>query len=103
MNPLNAFSLACGIVQFVDFSSKLVSKVYEISTSTEGALAENLELEGITTDLSQLTSRLIQHEELTCSTKDQQELRNLTLSCRALADQLTDKLEKLKLGKAAKH
>jgi hypothetical protein len=52
MDPLTAFSLACGIVQFVDFSSKLVSKGYEISISAEGALAENLDLETVTTDLS---------------------------------------------------
>lgn len=103
MDPLTAFSLTCGIVQFVDFSSKLVSKGYEISISAEGALAENLDLETVTTDLSRLADRLNQNEELTCSTKDQQELRDLASSCQTLADQLMDKLQKLKVDKEAKY
>ena len=103
MDPLTAFSLACGIVQFVDFSSKLVSKGYELSISAEGALAENLDLETVTTDLSRLADRLSQNEELTCFTEDQQELRDLASSCQTLADQLMDKLQKLKVDKAAKY
>lgn len=38
MDPFTAFSLACGVIQVVDFSTKLVGKcreVYRDGTSTE--------------------------------------------------------------------
>lgn len=103
MDPMTAVALASSIVQFVDFSSKLVSKGHHIYTSANGALSENLDLEAVTVDLSHLTARLKGYEGCTCPTKDQQDLLNLASSCDFLADQLMERLEKLKVDKDAKH
>ena len=45
LDPMAALGLAGNIVQFVDFSIKLVGKVHEIHKSVDGALAENLDIE----------------------------------------------------------
>jgi hypothetical protein len=51
LDPLNALSLASAVVQFVDFSSRLISTGYDIYRSNEGAAAENLEIEAATSIL----------------------------------------------------
>ena len=104
MDPLTALSLASSVIQFVDFGSTLITNVYHIYTSANGALAENLDLEATTYDLSQLTTRLnpSQHETFTCNTKDQQDLEDLVSGCAILASQLLKALQKLKVDKDAK-
>jgi len=104
MDPLTALSVASSVIQFVDFGSKLITNVYHIYTSANGVLAENLDLEATTYDLSQLMIRLSpsQHEKFTCNTKEQQDLEDLVLACAALASQLLKALQKLKVDKDTK-
>ena len=45
MDPVTAFSIACGVIQVVDFSSKVVRKVWTIVKSSSGTLVEYEELE----------------------------------------------------------
>lgn len=54
LDPFTALSLAGNIVQFVDFSSKLVNEASEIYRS--GSTKANDELETVTNDLIDLTS-----------------------------------------------
>lgn len=56
MDPLTAFSLACGVIQVVDFSMKLLSKSREIYKS--GSLAENKEIESMAKHLTNLRTGL---------------------------------------------
>jgi hypothetical protein len=58
LDPLTALSVAGTIVQFVDFSSKILSHTAEFYNSAEGALSTNEELELVTADLSNLLARL---------------------------------------------
>lgn len=52
MDPLTAFSLACGVIQVVDFSIKVLAKCKEIHD--HGALSEHQEVEEITKHLADL-------------------------------------------------
>ena len=58
MDPLTALSLAGTGVQFVDFSSKLISQGYELYSSTNGQLAAHEELELMTSDLRNVILRI---------------------------------------------
>ena len=58
MDPLSALSVAGNIIQFVDFSSKLIAKSHKLYSSADGALVENLELEAIADSMSGLNSKV---------------------------------------------
>ena len=56
MDPLTAFSLACGVIQVVDFSTKVVVKFREIYKT--GASSENKEIESMAKHLTDLFTDL---------------------------------------------
>jgi hypothetical protein len=58
LDPLSALSLGSNVIQFVDFTSKLLSKSQRLYKSADGALVENLELEAITENLVHLNKVL---------------------------------------------
>jgi len=65
METLTIIGLVGNIVQFVDFSGKLISKSTEIYRSSEGALAENIDTEKATNSRILLNSRLTQEATVT--------------------------------------
>ena len=71
LDPLSAVSLAATVVQFVDFSSKIVSKGYHLYTSAGGALPENARLGYVIEDLRSVTTRLQSRERLGCLTREE--------------------------------
>jgi predicted regulator of Ras-like GTPase activity (Roadblock/LC7/MglB family) len=101
LDPLTALSLASGIVQFVDFSAKLVAKGNELFKSAHGADVGNNELEAIATNLRGLGERL--KEPLESETTEQamtdsdRALRKLSEQCSGVAGELIDTLDKLKV------
>jgi hypothetical protein len=92
MDPITAVSLVGAIVQFVDFSSKILSKTTELYRSSRSALAENVDIETITADLAKLNTRLKQ--SITASDRD---LQALCDACGGLAEQLLAALAKVKV------
>ncbi len=58
MDPFAAIGLAASIVQFLDFSQKLVSGTLELYRAVGGATSSNTLLEYITKDLNQLCGTL---------------------------------------------
>jgi hypothetical protein len=58
LDPLTALSVAGNIVQFIDFSTKLIAKGHELYNSVDGATVGNAELEVIARDLQDLNGRL---------------------------------------------
>jgi hypothetical protein len=58
MDPLTALSVAGNIIQFVDFSYKLISSSYKLYESASGALVENLELEAIAESVLELNVKV---------------------------------------------
>jgi hypothetical protein len=101
LDPLSALGLASNVVQFVDFSWKLLSSGNTIYHSKNGALLENQEVEMIADDMSQLTHRL--HKSLVLTRKSallteaEKELMSLSQACEAVAKELLAALDKLKI------
>ena len=101
LDPLSALSLAGCIVQFIEFSTKLISTSHLLHTSTTGALVEHLELEAITNHLVELngkirSSRPADDPDQPLS-KDEGKIKDLCENCDAVASQLLATLNKLKV------
>ena len=106
LDPLSAISLAGTITQFVNYATKLISKGHALCKSGEGALAENLDLEMIARNLTDINFRVLQaYRKLpsttdpaaTASFLDQQSLKSIAEACDDLAKQLLDALQKLRV------
>lgn len=92
METLAAVGLVGNIVQFVDFSEKLISKSAQLRKSDKDALPENADIETVTNHLVLLSNRL---KDPATSTGD--ELQKLCTSCRAVAEELLAALDKVKV------
>ncbi len=90
MDPLTAFSLVCGIVQLVDFSTEVVEKCRELCK--DGTSSENKDLEEMATQLTGLYTNL----DLTTQ-EDTEELLDLGSKCSQTAQELVTALQKLKV------
>jgi hypothetical protein len=93
METLAIIGLVGNIVQFVDFSGKLISKSTELYRSSEGALAEYIDIETITNHLVLLNSKL---KDAAITTGDG-ELESLCTSCGVAADDLLAAMDKVKV------
>ena len=93
MEPLVAIGLVGNIVQFVDFTSKLITKTAEGYRSADGALVDNARLEAATNDLLALNDQ-IDCNATTGSTDPA--LLSLCSSCNDVAKELLAALSKLK-------
>lgn len=99
MDPLNAFGLACGVIQVVDYSTKVVVKCREIYKN--GASSENKELESMAnylTDLSadlKLPSAVPSPASMSQLYHDDEGLLQLAQQCSGTATELINELQKL--------
>ncbi|OCL11281.1 hypothetical protein AOQ84DRAFT_272155, partial [Glonium stellatum] len=93
LDPLTSIGLASSIVQFVDFTSKLVSKAREIHQS--GSTVEHDELEHVTRDLGDVSDR-IQHFDTQPLSTLKQSLKALAKQCNELATKFLSTLSNLK-------
>ena len=100
MEPLTAIGLAGNIVQFLDLGGKLVSGAIELYNATDGATSSNRVLDQISTDFQCLCRALEQRigKVNGClRTESEAALLPLAKSCRALGEELTRRLEDLKV------
>ena len=104
MDPVSAFSLACGVIQVVDFSLKISStcrKLYK-----KGSLSDNDVIEGWAEDLKKLCAELNPPvtDEVPVGTlpANEQELLNLAASCSKTAHNLIKELDGLKISEPRK-
>ncbi|TVY24004.1 hypothetical protein LHYA1_G006937 [Lachnellula hyalina] len=103
LEALTALSLAATIVQFVDFSSKLLAKGHEIYVSVDGASIENNDLEAATKNLRDLSGRLNvsavsrRGDTVEATSEPEVELIQLTTKCSAVARELLTLLDHLKV------
>jgi hypothetical protein len=97
-DALAVISLAGNIVQFVDFSIKLVSTGKELYQSADRALKENVELEEVTADLKLLSQTLTTSAPSYGIPEGGKSLRKLADTCIQLADELIAHLESLKIN-----
>ena len=101
MDPLTAFSLACGVIQVVDFSTEIIGKYRELHKS--GASIEYKEMESMANHLTDLATKL-QSPSTTQSPgsalqlyHDDRELLKLAQQCSQTANKLIDELQKLSI------
>lgn len=99
MDPLTAFSLACGVIQVIDFSTKTLMKCKEIYK--EGSLSDHRNLEDSIKHLIDIREKLdlpdaTQRAESPIAANDQS-LIELSRQCSATADQLVEKLHSLRI------
>ena len=100
MEALAAVGLVNNIFGFIDFGMKVISKFTELYRSTEGALAENLDLEAAANHLITLERKLM--VDVAVETTDT-ELVRLCKSSQSVATELLAALSKVKAeGKADK-
>ena len=90
MDPYVAFSLVCGIIQLVDFSTKVVKKCHELYR--DGVSSENKEAEEMVSHLTELRAKLDFTKESVG-----EDLLDLCSKCSSTAEELVAELEKLKV------
>lgn len=101
MDPLTAFVLACGVIQVVDFSTKVVVKCREIYK--DGASSENKEIESLAKHLIDVYMELdaanavVKPAPTLQLHRDDQDLQNLAQQCSETAKELIAQLQKLKV------
>jgi hypothetical protein len=93
METLAIIGLVGNIVQFLDFSGKLISKSTELYRSSEGALAEHIDVETVTNHLVLLNGKL----KNAATTTGDGALESLCISCGTAADKLLAALDKVKV------
>jgi hypothetical protein len=106
LDPLTALSLAGTIVQFVDFSTKVLSRTIRLYKSVHGALDSQDELELITSDLIQIVNQIPRSLSLGSSQSATDEEVALQKLCKAsfdIADELLARLKELKVPSGHKH
>ena len=99
MDPITAFSLACGVIQIIDFGFRAVSMCKEMYE--QGELSEYKELEVTTKHLANAQNDIRLPSSSLSATAVQKpqdkELSEIAKDCSAIAEELTTKLEALKI------
>jgi molecular chaperone GrpE (heat shock protein) len=95
METLAIIGLVGNIVQFLDFSGRLISKSIQLYRSSNSELAESTDVEATTNHLVLLNNKL---KDAATSTGDRA-LEDLCKSCEAVADELLAALDKVKVKK----
>jgi hypothetical protein len=102
MDPLSAIGLAGTIVQFIDFSRKILVGGAELYKSANGIIELNRQVELATQDLTNFTIKLQRSPQTQNSsaipTEDELALSKLCSDCNVVAEQLLERLGKLKLN-----
>ena len=97
---LAAFGIAVNIMQFIDFSSRVLSTSYKLYKSSRGVSEEHQALEDITNDLRNISSGLQhavrQEEQHRSASSDDLQLQKLGAKCSLACDELLSALEHLK-------
>jgi len=104
MDPVSAFGLAASVVQFIDFTERLLRGTYYIykSATTTGDTKINFDLITVTSSLKTLnedlqSSLIRETADGRTIPKSEQEIGKICKDCSELADQLITGLEKLRL------
>ncbi|KPM46174.1 hypothetical protein AK830_g275 [Neonectria ditissima] len=102
MDPLSALSIAASLVQFIDFSSRLLIHTREIYHSAKGQTEETVELSTVASDLSELSRNIkAQSDSLRKASPAQgsseEKLLRVCLQYRDVSQALEDALDQLRL------
>jgi hypothetical protein len=93
MDPITAVGFAASILNFIDFSHKLISGTLEVIKS--GSTSENAHVSVVINDLHAVTKEL--DYPPTGKSKHEDALNTLASECKGLSEELQQLLEKLKV------
>jgi hypothetical protein len=99
MEPLSALAVACAVVQFVDFGSKLIGTGLEAYKSADGTPEDVVEIEVLAAHAEHLSKRLgSSSRTLVTSTgaQDEAKLRELASRSETLANEIVTTLSKIR-------
>lgn len=94
IDPVAALGLAGNIVQFIDFSCKVLHDTKSLYGSRTGASAENDVIEAISVDLINLNNALVAPSEPGAIPDS---IRSLASSCKGVAEEILEILNKIKV------
>lgn len=97
LEPLTAIGLAGNIVQFVDFTGKIVAKSLKLYRSSPGEPGDNASLEQVTGELRSLTKGLTIRFTPPGNSGPDAGILSVARACRTEAEKLLSVLEKLKI------
>jgi hypothetical protein len=99
LDPLTALGLAGNIVQFVDFTIRLLEDAQKIQKSAHGTLQENLDVETVAKTIRTLQKklRLQGGHSMIDDGKAENSLEQLCSGCDETAEELLEVLGKLKI------
>jgi hypothetical protein len=101
LEPFTALSLAGNILQFIDFSNKVLSKGRKLYKSTDGVLPVNKELDLVVADLETLMGKLCKPSHLAslkgCSTESENALETICEACGNVANEIHMHLKALRV------
>lgn len=96
MDPFSALSIATSVLQFLDFTTKLLSSSSEIFRSVHGASSSTLALESSCSAMKALSEKLSSSTETQCG-EFALKMKKLADDCKADCDALLAILQKLKV------
>jgi len=101
MDPLTALSLASSVIQIVDFSSKIISKSYQIYGSADGITGDTADIRTVTKHLKSihddLATRLQQRSSSGTLDEDEKALVTICEECRLIGEDLLKCLRTLEV------
>lgn len=104
LDPLTAISLAGNVAQFVDCSSKIVSRTRELTKSSHRATQEAYNAEILVRDLVKVTEKVkdgARAARASSPAEEDKALEDLCNGCIILSERMIKRLEKLKLEEGA--
>lgn len=100
MDPLTALGVVANVLQIVQLGSSFASTAYRIYKSSDGALANNIDLESTACSLRALLSRLdatLNDGKATCFNQGDQALKDVCQECGHVGDAMIQLLRTLKI------
>ncbi|KAH7084003.1 hypothetical protein FB567DRAFT_530403 [Paraphoma chrysanthemicola] len=99
LDPLSTLGLVANVVQFIDFTIKIIAKANDIHQSASGSLVEHDDLSKVTEDITTLSTKLQDSLIVTgtsgCLTNDDQALYDLSKGCFEVSQELIHALHTL--------
>lgn len=99
LDPVSAVGVAAAAVQFVDFSTKLLSVGRELHGSAKGQTAELFQLNQVYAHFKKISTNLAQSAQPPTATQEEQDLHRLAGLCQQECDVFLAKIEKV-VGKS---
>lgn len=105
MDPFSVLGCAAAILQFVEFSVKIIGSTHEIYTSQSGAAQENIRIKEVTERVKQLSQHLennVAHHVGGYPSRTSNVIVNLAQDAQSLAEQLLRCIDSLSIGRSAR-